>query len=72
MMPGLDGPGTLLRIRSIGRFVGTPVTFMTVKALPAKVDRFKSLGAIAVIAKPFDPMQLANQVIAVWEGCAHV
>jgi CheY-like chemotaxis protein len=49
-----------------------PVIFMTAKAMPQEVARFRELGAAAVIAKPFDPIQLGNQVIAIWEGLADV
>jgi CheY-like chemotaxis protein len=40
---------------------------MTAKAMPQEVARFRSLGAAAVIAKPFDPMSLGEHVFAVWE-----
>ena len=68
MMPGLDGPATLVRIRELPGFAHTPIVFMTAKAMPQEVSRFKALGAVAVIPKPFDPMQLANQVTAIWKG----
>lgn len=68
MMPGLDGPSTLQRIRAMPRFARTPIVFMTAKALPQEVERFEALGAAAVIAKPFDPMTLASQVLSIWEG----
>ena len=68
MMPGLDGPATLLRMRAdlIGKSI--PVVFMTAKALPQEVDRFMSLGAAGVISKPFDPMQLAQRVQDIWQA----
>jgi two-component system OmpR family response regulator len=31
------------------------------------VAHYKTLGAIGVIAKPFDPMQLAQQVRQLWQ-----
>jgi len=34
------------------------------------VLRFRALGALAVIAKPFDPMQLPTQVLALWQAGA--
>jgi two-component system OmpR family response regulator len=70
MMPGMDGPSTLQRMRSISDFAKIPVVFMTAKAMPQEVARFRELGAVSVIAKPFDPIQLGNQVIAVWESIA--
>jgi two-component system OmpR family response regulator len=33
----------------------------------SETAHYKSLGAIGVIPKPFDPMQLAQQVQALWE-----
>jgi len=68
MMPGLDGPATLTRIRSDAALSHIPVVFMTAKALPQEVDRFMSLGAVGVISKPFDPMQLAARVQKIWQS----
>lgn len=62
MMPNLDGPGTLERLRQQPDLVDTPVIFMTARAQAHEQDRFLSLGAIAVIVKPFDPMILARQL----------
>lgn len=67
MMPGLDGPGTLARMRADSSLDRFPVVFMTAKAMPQEVTRFRGLGAAGVIAKPFDPMKLADQVFALWE-----
>jgi CheY-like chemotaxis protein len=68
MMPGMDGPSTLQKLRTMPGLDKIPVVFMTAKAMPQEVARFRELGAVSVIAKPFDPIQLGNQVIAVWEG----
>lgn len=68
MMPGLDGPGTLAQLRADAQIAATPVVFMTAKAMPQEVARFHAMGAAGVIAKPFDPMQLAEQVLSLWEG----
>jgi CheY-like chemotaxis protein len=67
MMPGTDGPSTLKRMRADPELASIPVIFMTAKAMPQEVARFRELGAVAVIAKPFDPMQLAKQVFTIWE-----
>lgn len=68
MMPGMDGPSTLQKMRATPDLAKIPVVFMTAKAMPQEVARFRELGAVSVIAKPFDPLQLGNQVIAIWEG----
>lgn len=62
MMPGVDGPDTLLELRKLSVTASTPVIFMTAKVQPQEVEYYKDLGAIDVIAKPFDPMNLANQI----------
>ena len=62
MMPELDGPGTLERMRDLPAQKETPVIFMTARAQAQEQSQFLDLGAIAVILKPFDPMSLASQV----------
>ncbi len=71
MMPGTDGPTTLQRMRADPRFANIPVVFVTAKAMPAEIARFRELGAVAVIAKPFDPLQFGQQIVAIWEGIDH-
>ncbi|MBS1146887.1 MAG: Response regulator receiver domain protein (CheY-like) [Proteobacteria bacterium] len=68
MMPGMDGPSTLMALRELPSLAELPVAFMTAKVQPAEVAHYKSLGARDVIAKPFDPMALASQVRAIWEA----
>lgn len=68
MMPGLDGPGTLARLREMAEGRDLPVVFITAKAGSRDAERFMSFGAIGVIAKPFDPMGLAAEVRRLWAG----
>ena len=70
MMPGLDGPATLARLRADPAIAHIPVIFMTAKAMPEDVVRFRALGASGVIAKPFDPMELSGQVLSMWQALA--
>jgi CheY-like chemotaxis protein len=62
MMPGTDGPSTLLELRQRPATAAIPVIFLTAKALQSEIDRLKALGARGVITKPFDPMSLAPLV----------
>jgi two-component system OmpR family response regulator len=62
MMPVMDGPATLVRLRENALTASIPVIFMTARAQAREVDRFRSLGAVGVIPKPFDPMTLAASV----------
>lgn len=68
-MPDLDGPATLERLRSGDSTREIPVAFLTAKAEEEDRRRLTALGAVAVIAKPFDPAALAGQVAAAlgWE-----
>jgi CheY-like chemotaxis protein len=65
MMPRLDGPSTLARLREDPATSGIPVVFLTAKAIAAELDRLKSLGAAGVLTKPFDPMTLARELRAI-------
>jgi two-component system OmpR family response regulator len=62
VMPIMDGPATLARLRKCPQTAGTPVVFMTARAQRHELEHFKSLGATGVIAKPFDPMTLPDAV----------
>jgi CheY-like chemotaxis protein len=62
MMPGLDGPSTLQRMHSDGLALNVPVIFLTAKVGDAERERLISLGASGVLAKPFDPMTLPEQL----------
>lgn len=68
MMPGMDGPATLRALRAQPSLAAVPVAFMTAKVQPGEVRELEALGALGVIAKPFDPMSLADQVRQLWEG----
>ena len=62
MMPGMNGPTTLENLRQLAGLETTPVIFLTAKVQPNEIKDFIALGAIDVIAKPFDPMTLADKI----------
>jgi len=62
MMPVMDGPATLARLRESPQTAHIPVVFMTARAQTRELEHFKSLGAAGVISKPFDPMTLAASI----------
>ncbi len=66
MMPGMDGPETLKGLRAIPQLALTPVVFMTAKVQPQEVKSYLELGAAGVIAKPFDPMTLTEELQKIW------
>ncbi len=52
MMPGMDGPATLLKIRA--KHPNLPVIFLTGQAEPSQVKMLRGLNPAGIIAKPFD------------------
>lgn len=66
MMPEMDGPTTLREIRKLPNCEHTPIIFMTAKIQAAEIDEYNKLGAIATIAKPFDPLSLAAIIQQAW------
>lgn len=66
MMPGMDGPSTLKALREIPQTATTPVIFMTAKVQPNEIAQYKAIGALDVIAKPFDPMALSATINNIW------
>ena len=64
MMPGLDGVSTFLQLQESEETRHIPVIFMTAKVQPADRRKLADLGARGMIAKPFDPMTLSDEVVA--------
>ena len=68
MMPVLDGPATLLKLREDPSTATIPVIFLTAKVQRREVEHYKELGAIGVIRKPFDAMTLPDEVRRIVQG----
>jgi CheY-like chemotaxis protein len=62
MMPDMDGPATLAELRADPRTRDIPVVFLTAKTQTAERSRLAQLGAAGILTKPFDPLELANEV----------
>jgi CheY-like chemotaxis protein/HPt (histidine-containing phosphotransfer) domain-containing protein len=62
LMPDMDGPAVLARLRENPDSAKLPVIFITARCPPAERERLMALGAVAVIAKPFYPVKLAETV----------
>jgi CheY-like chemotaxis protein len=68
MMPGMDGPTTMSALKKLDGMREVPIIFVTAKVQSAEIEQYIALGAIGVIAKPFDPMTLADEARALWES----
>lgn len=71
MMPDLDGIATLDLLRADAVTRDIPVIFMTAKVQRDDIGGYLEAGAVGVIAKPFDPMGLAEEVRAIVASVGH-
>jgi CheY-like chemotaxis protein len=70
MMPGMDGIATFQKLQDNPATQAIPVILLTAKIQSSDRRRYSEIGAVAAIAKPFDPLKLAGQVAAAlgWEN----
>ena len=66
MMPGMDGPTLLRKMRTVPETTPLPVVFITAKASQRELDELRTLGAVGTISKPFSPKDLPEQLRAIW------
>ena len=62
MMPAMDGTEVFRALQLHPSTRAIPVIFLTAKAMPAELDRLGSMGASAILTKPFDPTALVALV----------
>lgn len=62
MMPTMDGPTTFAQLQEDARTRSIPVILLTAKVQPAERRRYEDLAVAGMLAKPFDPLVLPDQV----------
>jgi CheY-like chemotaxis protein len=62
VMPDMDGPMVLRRLRADKRTAPIPVVFFTARRQAGDLERYKALGAAGIIDKPFEVRGLAAEV----------
>lgn len=67
MMPDMDGLTALKELRNIPFYKDIPAIFMTAKIQKNEIAEYSAMGVITTIAKPFDPVTLAEKIKAIWE-----
>ncbi len=67
MMPKLDGYETCRRLKQDPGTKAIPVIFLTAKAQQFEVKKGLEAGALGYLVKPFDPMTLHDQIVALIE-----
>lgn len=64
MMPGLDGYETCRILKADPATSHVPVLFLTAKTQRDEARRALSVGAVACLTKPFDPMTIGQELRA--------
>ena len=67
MMPDVDGVAAFNALAGSPELKSIPVVFMTAKVRPDELATFREMGVSDVIAKPFDPKDLAANLINIWK-----
>jgi CheY-like chemotaxis protein len=62
MMPYLDGLATFQRLQADPKTQQIPVLLLTAKIQTSELQQYKKMGVKGAISKPFEPMQLAQEV----------
>lgn len=62
MMPVLDGPSTHRKLKDNPVTADIPVIFVTAKTQRNELEELSGLGALGTIAKPFEPLTLAEDI----------
>jgi CheY-like chemotaxis protein len=73
-MPGTDGPATLRALRASSATERLPVVFFTATSSEEEVARLRRLGAVGVVAKPFDLADLprrVSEILAAIDGASN-
>lgn len=61
-MPEMDGFEFIEQLQSDPTLLGLPIVLLTAKVAPSDQQRFSALRIAGVVAKPFDPMTVWQQV----------
>ena len=59
---GVVAPAPLQALRELDGMETVPVIFMTARLQKSEIEEYQALGALGVIPKPFDPMNLSEQI----------
>ena len=70
-MPKLDGYQTCRMLKANPETLSIPVIFLTAKVQKHEEELGANAGAVGYISKPFDPMTLHDQILAILAKNAH-
>jgi CheY-like chemotaxis protein len=62
MMPAMDGPAMLAKLRTVRATSHIPIVLLTAKVQAVQDGSLAQLPVAGILLKPFDPSRLASQV----------
>jgi CheY-like chemotaxis protein len=62
MMPAMDGPTMLAKLRAVRATSHIPIVLLTAKLEAVHSGSLSHLPVAAILLKPFDPLRLASQI----------
>lgn len=68
MMPEMDGYETCRRLKADPTTAHIPVVFLTARAQRGERDSAIEVGGLACLTKPFDPLTIGSELLAVLAG----
>ncbi len=68
MMPIMDGITTMQKIKENPILKNIPIIFFTAKVTKDEISKYKELGILDIITKPFDPLSLGKNIEKLWES----
>lgn len=68
MLPDMDGPGILKKLREIPVTQKIPAIFITARSQKHEIEAYKELGVLDVITKPFDPLTLPSRIREIYNA----
>ncbi|WP_066017621.1 response regulator [Endozoicomonas atrinae] len=66
MMPGMDGPTVMEKLKTFSKYRDIPYIFLTSKVHRDDLADFERYGVTGVIAKPFEPTELSGMIESIW------
>lgn len=66
MLPDMDGPTVLKKIKENPELEKVPAVFITAKTELQELVEFKSLNVLGIIRKPFDPIAISETISSLW------
>lgn len=68
MMPEMGGPEVFENLKQMPEAKNIPLIFMTAKVQTLEQQSYKDIGALGLVMKPYDPLNLCDEIKQHWEN----